>query len=264
MLDMSDFERAVDEFAELGVTTLDFNATIGEPLLDKMLVARARYVRNYPQFQSLGFVTTLQWLHLHDVDELLDSGFTWLALSISLTGRATYERFFGVDCYDQMFTNLLKLIEANKRRKAPLALITSLKPTDEPRSEILKHRDFQRIDALCPELQLPASVETLGAYVDDWGGAVSLPSYLRRRPLVPRYFRPCRFLYTTLMVYSNGKVGACNCRDYEADSELILGQVGADSVRDLWEGERLQALRNGWRMRNRIPSICRTCRHYLY
>jgi len=37
------------------------------------------------------------------------------------------------------------------------------------------------------------------------------------------------------MVYSNGKVGACACRDFEASSELILGNVADQSLEEMVE-----------------------------
>ena len=62
-IDDAAFEATVANFAKAGGKELNFNATIGDPLLDKRLFSRARYVRRFPQFETLGFVTTLQWLH---------------------------------------------------------------------------------------------------------------------------------------------------------------------------------------------------------
>jgi radical SAM protein with 4Fe4S-binding SPASM domain len=263
MLDMALFKKAVDELVTMGVTEIDFNVTIGDPLLDKKLLERARYVRQHPQFKTLGFVTTLQWFHLFDFDEFVDAGFTWLSLSITLSGREKYKEFFGVDCYDKMLENLTSLLEKNQRRGNPIGLVFSIKPTNEPRGAILEHEDFKRIAALAP-VDLEQCIESTGAYVDDWGGAVKLPPHLKRRPLIPRWYRPCRFLYSGLQIYSNGKVGACNCRDFEADSDLILGSIEKDSLEQLWNGPQLQAMRDNWRRRNEQPNLCRTCRHYVY
>ena len=69
-------------------------------------------------------------------------------------------------------------------------------------------------------------------------------------------------LYKGLTIYSNGKVGACQCRDFEASSELILGTT-ADSLLDLWGGATLEGIRTRWRERNEIPEICRSCRYYM-
>jgi radical SAM protein with 4Fe4S-binding SPASM domain len=264
MLDMEVFKKAVDEAVALGITDLNFNVTIGDPLLDKRLLERARIVRKHPQFETLGFVSTLQWLHLFDIDEFFDAGFTWLMLSITLSGREKYKEFFGVDCYDQMLRNLETLIQENKRRGNPMWIGMSIKPTNEELSAVTGHPDFIRIDAMLDGVNLADRAEQIGLYFDDWGGAVQLPPHLKKRPIIPRMFRPCRFLYTGLMIYSNGNVGACNCRDYEADSDLILGNVKTDSLGDMWHGEQLQSLRDGWRRRNKVPNICSTCRHYVY
>ncbi|MDE3154703.1 MAG: radical SAM protein [Acidobacteriota bacterium] len=262
-LDLDDFRKAVDEFAAMGGVDLDFNATIGDPLLDPKLLERARYVRRYPQFATLGFVTTLQWLHRFDLDEFFAAGFTWLSVSTTLSGREMYKAFFQVDKYDQMLANLVALLEENNRRGRPLNIEIAVKPTDEPLERVLAHPDFQRVNALTPQ-DLEETVRRQGFYVDDWLGAVTLPPYLKKRPLYPRAFRPCQLLYAGLMVYSNGKVGACSCRDFEASSDLILGHVGEQSLATLWTGERLAALREDWRRRNHVPDICRSCRHYLY
>jgi radical SAM protein with 4Fe4S-binding SPASM domain len=257
------FTKAVDEFAAMGGTDIDFNVTIGDPLLDPKLLERARYVRRYPQFSGLGFVTTLQWLHRFDLDEFLDAGFTWLGVSITLSGRETYQAFFGVDKYDQTLLNLRNLIDASDRRGRPISIGLAIKPTDEPVQNVIDHPDFKLINSLVDQ-DLETDVRAQGFYVDDWIGAVTLPPYLKKRPLYPRAFRPCRLLYSGLMLYSNGKVGACACRDFEASSELILGNVQQESIESMWKGDKLASLRRDWHLRNNVPDICKSCRHYLY
>jgi radical SAM protein with 4Fe4S-binding SPASM domain len=263
-LEVTKFKKAVDEFVAMGGTTIDFNATIGDPLLDPFLLERARYVKQFPQFESLGFVTTLQWLHRYDLDEFFDSGITWLSISTSLSGREKYLEFFGVDKYQPMLENLLTLIKENNKRGKPLDLFIGVKPTNEPIEDVLQHADFQLIDSLVDQ-DLPVALrDNGGVYVDDWLGSIELPPYLKKRPLYPRAFRPCQLLYSGLMVYSNGNVGACSCRDFEASSELILGNVGSESLGEMWEGEKLAALRSDWLKKSKVPDICKSCRHYLY
>lgn len=87
------------------------------------------------------------------------------------------------------------------------------------------------------DFDLVKQVKKYGLCVDDWSGAVKLPSYLRKRPLYPRAFRPCGMLYTALMVFSNGKIGVCSCRDFETNSELILGNARDTTIKEVW-GEK--------------------------
>src|SRR6476620_6315468 len=120
----------------MGGSSIDFNVTIGDPLLDKKLMARARYVRQFQQFKSLGFVTTLQWLHRVDLDEFLDL-FTWVSVSTVLSGREQYRAFFGVDKYHLMMRNLECLIDRIAERGSHFHLHIGIKPTDEPVHQVI-------------------------------------------------------------------------------------------------------------------------------
>jgi len=196
-------------------------------------------------------------------NDFFASGITWLSVSITLSGRERYREFFGVDLYDRTLNNLVALIHENDRRGRPIAVNIGLKPTDEPIEAVIAHPDLRLLDTMV-EQDLVAAARETNVFVDDWLGAVTLPAYLKKRPLIPRAFRPCRLLYSGLMLYSNGKVGACACRDFDASSELILGRVHEETLDSVWRGERLARLRRRWRTRNRVPAICRSCRHYLY
>ncbi len=263
-LELTRFKKVVDELVAMGGTVIDFNATIGDPLLDPDLLERARYVKQFPQFKGLGFVTTLQWLHRYNLDEFFESGLTWLSISTTLSGREKYKQFFGVDKYEPMLSNLVTLLNENKKRGEPLELFIGIKPSDEPIEDVLNHPDFQMIDSMVEQDLVAAVRNDQGVYVDDWLGAVTLPPYLKKRPLYPRAFRPCRLLYSGLMIYSNGNVGACSCRDFEASSELILGNVADQTLDEMWTGEKLASIRSDWLKKSKVPDICKSCRHYVY
>ncbi len=255
------FQRAVDEAVQLGVYEIDFSVMIGDPLLDPKLLERARYIRKFPQVWDMGFTSTLQWLHKFDLEEFFSCGFTWITVSTTLSGPETYRKFFGVDKYEQMLVNLETLLKENNRRGKPIPIELSIKPTPERRRDILNHPDFKRVQALTDQ-DLRRFVRREAFFVMDWGGALKVPSYMRLFPLWPRKRRPCGRLLRNLMIYSNGKVGACNCVDYEASSELILGEIGETPLRSMWAGEHLTRLRAEWREGKRIPDVCKTCRMY--
>lgn len=261
---MADFKKAIDEFASMGGKDVDFNVVIGEPLLDPNLLERAKYVKQFPQFNPLGFVTTLQWLQRYDLDEFYQN-IDWLSISLTLSGREKYMEFFRVDKYDQMLQNLLLLIDENQKRAKKIVLVLNIKMTNEPIEHVLNHPDFKKISALTGHDLVTNVQQSRGGFVDDWLGAVELPAWLNKRPLVPRGHRPCALLYHGLMLYANGNIGACSCRDYEAtSSELILGNVRENTLQEIWCGEKLQMIRDNWREKNEVPNICKTCRHYLY
>lgn len=255
------FKKAVNEAIELGATAINFSVMIGDPLLDTQLLERARYVKSFPQVRETGFTTTLQWLHRFDLNEFFDSGFNWIVVSTTLSGREQYRNFFGVDKYDAMLTNLVALLTENNKRNKPIEIVLSIKPTPEYRKDILNHPDFRRVQSLTDQ-KLGKEINRERFLVMDWGGAVSLPSYLKPLPLWPRQRRPCGRLLRNLMVYSNGRVCACNCVDFNASSELILGDIKEMSLAEMWNGERIRKIRSDWRAGERIPAICSTCQVY--
>ncbi|MDH5231433.1 MAG: SPASM domain-containing protein [Gammaproteobacteria bacterium] len=263
-LSMDEYAKAVDDFFAMGGEYLDLCTTIGDPLLDKKILDRAKYIKqNYPHFTNLGFVSTLQWLHKYDMDKFLDSGFSWVSVSTTLTGKEKYEEFFGVKKYEQAMQNLQDLLLAVRNKNKKFAVVIGIKPTGDSYDDIVNHEDFARFKDIA-QFDLYEAAKQVGYYVDDWSGFVKLPDYLKKRPLYPRYFRPCKMLYGSMIVYSNGKVGVCSCRDFNADSELILGHITENTLDELWNGEQLKNLRKNWRLKNQVPNICKTCRHYIY
>lgn len=255
------FESAVTQFAGMGGTSLDFNVTIGDPLLDKRLLRRAKFAKS-KNMTGLGFVTTLQWLHIHSVREVVEL-FDWISVSTTLSGRDSYRAFFGVDLYERMLTNLKELIRAKDKWNPKFELHIAIKPTDETLDVVVNHPDFVEINRLHHQ-DLEKTIESRSIFVDDWGGSVKLPNYLKKRPRIPRFRRPCRFLYETLHVHSNGKVAGCACRDFNADSQLIIGDLRKDTLPEIWNGAALDEIRSEWRSRNRVPEICKTCRFYQF
>jgi radical SAM protein with 4Fe4S-binding SPASM domain len=258
---MKVFKKAVDEAVLLGTHDIDFAVTIGEPLLDPQLLERARHIKQFPQVRDMGFNTTIQWLHKFDLDEFFRAGFNWIIISTTLSGRDQYRNFFGVDGYDQMLANLTTLLRENNRREKPMLVELSIKPTPERRQDILNHPDFQLVQSLTSQ-NLRKTVKQEHFLASDWGGAVRLPSYLTPLPLWPRAYRPCNRLLRDLVIFPNGKVGACACLDFEASSELILGNVEETSLIDMWNGQHLAQLRSDWSAGKKIPDVCQQCRIY--
>lgn len=261
-LDFNLFKKAVDEAVALGVVEIDFSVIIGEPFLDVHFLEQARYVSRFPQIVETGFNTTLQWLHRFNLDEVFSCRFKWICISTALSGRDKYREFFGVDKYDQMLTNLVALLTENNRRGRPIHLDIRIKPTNEPIDNVLGHPDFRMINSLTSQDLVKDVDRDFG--VDDWNGAVQLPSYMKMGPLIPRAFRPCCHLYEGLVVYSNGKIGVCLCRDFDATSQLTVGNVATEEIGQLWNGSKVMQLRSEWRWKNKIPEICKSCRLYWY
>jgi len=180
-----------------------------------------------------------------------------------LSGKDKYREFFGTNNYDQTLKNIAALIKENKKRQNVMDIKFSIMFTNEPMESVIGHPDFQLINNLTSGKIIQA-FNNRGLCLDDWSGFVKLPQYLRKRkrPVLLRLFRPCRFFYNSLYVFPDGDVGICPCRDF--GKELVLGNIMDDCLGELWNGEKINFFRNNWRKKNIIPMVCKKCTHYVY
>lgn len=93
----------------------------------------------------------------------------------------------------------------------------------------------------------------------DWAGSVTYRGINDNQIQKDRH--PCRMLWKNLTVYHNGQVSPC-C--YDAEGELIIGNVLHQRLREIWDGSSLKNLRNLHLTGqfNRIP-ICSRCKNWL-
>ena len=93
----------------------------------------------------------------------------------------------------------------------------------------------------------------------DWAGSVEYRGDYSNRERTKRH--PCRMLWKNLTVYHNGRVSPC-C--YDAEGELIVGDVLNQTLREIWNSDSLRNLRDLHltSQYEKIP-ICSRCRNWL-
>ena len=65
-------------------------------------------------------------------------------------------------------------------------------------------------------------------------------------------------MYRKAHILSNGSVGVCSCRDIE--SEIVIGDISKESIKDIWLGEKLKKYRSQWS--TKMPNVCVNCDRY--
>jgi len=99
--------------------------------------------------------------------------------------------------------------------------------------------------------------DTFHGDVPDYGGDQTA---VMGKPPAPRV--PCQRLWTGLNIHFDGSVVPC-CIDY--NDENVLGNVGKDTLQNVWDGLDFEAFRRlhmDWRW-DEIP-MCRECRVHEY
>ena len=93
----------------------------------------------------------------------------------------------------------------------------------------------------------------------DWAGSVDYRGVCENRERTGR--QPCRMLWKNMTVYHDGRVTPC-C--FDAEGELIVGNVRTQTLREIWSSDPLRRLRDlhltyQW---HKIP-VCSRCRNWL-
>jgi radical SAM protein with 4Fe4S-binding SPASM domain len=249
------FSMLLGRYVACGGGDLSLTPLVGDPLMDKGLIAKIRRARSEPSIKEISFATNLIALDRHGAKDLLTSGVNWIFVSTSIGSKDMYRSVYGVDRYERVMANLFDLLETNNRLGRPVAISVGLRCA-KPYRSVFATPDYRR------------AVELLGTYIsiidDDyvnWTGLIreeDLPAGNKFRRIRDRR-EPCEQLYYGLQVYVNGDVSLCCCVDMQG--ELLVGNVQRDSVDRIWNGDTIRNIRTAWDAGN-IPEICSQCNMY--
>ena len=252
------YKKVIEQYDSLGGGGINLMPTIGEPLMDKTIIDKIRMARNCPHIGNIFFYTNLLNLHNFDIKELLLSGISRISASTTIGSREMYSRLFGVDKYNQAFTNLIKLLETNKDLKNPVNIILALR--FDKTFDLNNSDDYKKILYLVDENKITYLPNERG--YDNWGGIIDkkdLPKGAEFRKSKADKSEPCSELYRRINISADGNVNFCVCRDF--NYELIIGNIYKDDLINIWRGSKIKDLREEWK-RGKIPKICRGCSNY--
>ena len=201
----------------------------GESLLHKDLPKMIEYCTR----RNIRTMITSNGILLNEKlsQDLIDAGLTRITFSVDGVG-STYTKIRGVD-YQEFKEKVISFKNIRDRKKSPLKIDSSMVIFDQSEG------DAER-------------------YKEEWGKLVD------RVQLIPRltsgeHRRKCRELWRgTLIVLSDGRVTVC-CADY--DGKLIVGDTRKESLRDIYNGAKMRALRKS-HASGKFPGICKTCDEY--
>lgn len=253
------YEKVIKQYDSLGGGGINLTPTIGEPLLDKTIIDKIKMTKKHPNISNILFYTNLLNLNNFDVKELLSSGINRISISTAIGSKEMYSRLFGVDKYDLMFANLIKLLEENKDLKNPVNIILALR--FDKTFDVANNGDYKRILGLIDRKKITQLPNERG--YDNWGGVIGkkdLPEKAIFRQSKSERIQPCRELYRRINILADGEVNFCICRDF--NYEMTIGNINSDSLLDIWRGNGLKKLRNDWKAGRNIPEICRNCSNY--
>ncbi len=225
IMDLDLFKEIIEQVKFYGISLVSIHG-FGEPLLDKHFFQRVRYAKAR-NVKKIATNTNASFLNDTNIKELLISGLDEVYISFDAATKAAYNRIRpGLD-FDQVESNIRKIVQAKKAKKLKSPkIILSFVECPENQSEVGLY--LKKWRSLVDEISI--------SYLVNWGGKFSGSNLLKDSPRRD----PCRFLWTDMAISWDGKVSIC-CYDYE--NEVILGDLTKDDLKKVWKSETLKNFR---------------------
>lgn len=252
------YRKAIDEFNASGGGTLNFTPTVGDPLVNKDLVAKIQYAHAKSNIFDIFLYTNGILLDRIGYEALLTSGLSRLAISTYFGDKESYKKIYGKDRYETVVENMLGIARLNQELGHPVRITLHLRVDQDDAWKDLD--DYRQIE----ELVGKENISYLTEY-DTWSGLIDeqdLPegcTVVEPMPLEEKKKSPCFELYRRIHVLADGSVGACVCADLE--TEIHIGDLKNQTLKQIWKGDALQRYRDTW-AGDGMPKVCQGCTRY--
>jgi len=259
------FEKAIDDYKQMGGTFIGFTPFSGEPLIDPKIIERVSRAKTNGAWT--GFYTNGILLNHIDIKGLLKSGIDAVAVSTAPLERSMYELLYQNKYYEEVLHGLKKLLMIRNLIRKDLGISITFR-SHIPMRRVLVLEDFKKF--ILPfmgkqDFKL-LIVNTRG--FDTWGGQINSKDMvgimrLALPPMIKR--RPCAWTFGLYLTW-DGQVRACACRFAEAENrdgrdDLYLGNVIESSLNEIWSGPEIKRLRRSF-LEGSLPLVCRNCTMY--
>jgi radical SAM protein with 4Fe4S-binding SPASM domain len=258
-MDLGLYEKIIAEVRALGRLKVLRFYSVGEPLLNKNLGRMIRHAFDQGVAERTELTTNATALNETRAKELIDSGLTYLRVSVY---AMTDERHVRVTGSKVPVARILENVRRFRRLR-------------DERGVKFPALYVKMIDSLDPE-ENAAFLSTFGPVADEvvlekpmnWSDyenrdliGSACEKEVDRERLFPHRKEVCPFPFYTLVVTANGDVTVC-CVDW--NKKTAVGNLREQSLAEIWNGPELRAFRR-MHLENRRHEnpACRNCT-YLY
>jgi radical SAM protein with 4Fe4S-binding SPASM domain len=252
MMDIELFVKIVDEVC--GHNGAIWLHNLGEPLAHPRFVEFVRHVKR--RGLPCGFSTNATLLDERRAGQVLESGLDDLILCMDGITRETYEALrVGAD-FDQVTANIERFLRLKRSRglSRPRTVVQLIYMKETERQVA----DFER---RWRPLADGVRVKRFSTWANQVPSitALSAPEHRYEPTRVPGVRHPCAYLWRNVVVTANGDVIPC-CADY--DARMVMGNVGRESLEDIWHGERFRQMRAD-HLAGRFLGTCAECLEWV-
>lgn len=253
-MDVELYRRIVDQVVELGPSELRL-FHYGEPMLHPDLAEMIRYAHEknlVARFQTNGLALTRERIHA-----LLEAGMNYIGVSVNGLTARDYETMRPGHSFETLTSNLMLLREEVQAygKKCHIHLNAHV-----DRQEIQERdADIRAFKKHWLTVADSLSISGLSLYdrISILRRGEVTPTALAELTRAPDATVLCAEPFDRLVVKWDGRVSPC-CADF--DGQMLIGDLTAQSLRDVWNGTALERLQTEVRERRyaALP-VCKTC-----
>jgi MoaA/NifB/PqqE/SkfB family radical SAM enzyme len=250
------YSKALTDYCSIGGGEFRIETCVGDPLVDPSFIERIKEARSHAEIGKISTIINGINLGALGIEKLLKSGIDEINISTGPWDENLYQLMYRTKDYFKMRENVTELLRQNAKRGNPVR-IKLLFRSNLSMKKTVGLPDYKAIRHLLHEIEFNTDFDT-------WLGTISQNNLLRGmhiRPSVKIDREPCYWLYDGPVIFSDGKIGLCGCRDFNADSELVIGNIMESSLLNLWQSDVVKRLRDRFRDGD-FPKICRRCNAY--
>ena len=265
-MSMALFRKIIDDYSTRG-GVVRFG-TFGEPLMDKTFSEKIEYLRRFPSIRKVEVVNNGFFLNERLAKVFLDNRVD-TEISLDELDKDTFEDVKKMS-YDMVRDNIFRLLEMNENSANPININLRIKSSLN-RKETIKHEFFQKLlNYKCFIELTPIEEDCITSWAGRFDNESFYKKYMKNSAIQKRFNpkeynrrnkAPCNQLWKWMVIYWDGSVVPC-CLDMF--SSTVLGNLGKNSIEEIWTGPAYTKFRNKMIKRQRfdIP-ICQDCDLHL-
>ncbi|MBI4552401.1 MAG: SPASM domain-containing protein [Candidatus Latescibacteria bacterium] len=227
----------------------------GEPFINKRLVEMIQYTKHKMPSTPVNVSTNGSLISPERAQDILDSGLDKINIDIDGASKETFESVRVGLNYDDVVENARSLMALKRRtgRKKPEITVTIIN-MDRTAGEI---EAFKGLWGPIADHVVVQSYTTWTGSVEDRNVGDSAAA-----SQAGRFTFPCKHPWEEFVIAHDGRVSIC-CLDF--DFTVVVGDVSAQSIQDIWNGEALSRVRQTM-IENRYEELdlCRHCNNYIF
>jgi radical SAM protein with 4Fe4S-binding SPASM domain len=240
LMDFGFFKNIIDQAAEGGTRAISFSSR-GEPMMNKNFRSMLRYASEKKTFLDLKINSNATWLDEETCHEILSSNLSVIVISNDAYNETLYSEIRVRGNFNKVVGNVRRLYELREKQYPDSKL--------EIRISGVKIRDDQNENDFRSFWEEHSDTVVFVKMHQRWD------TY--NNPVHPEKTYPCVFLWNRLYVWNDG---TCNPCDEDYKSKLHVGNAKEMTLRQIWHGEKMIALRNDHLQGNRCNRMpCDRC-----